>query len=420
MTDLLSDLKALVAKYDAAPEPIPEPTPDPVPEPVPEPQPIPVPIPDPQPVPTPQPNPVPMTPDVTNPAELAAAIAAAQPGAAITLAGGSYGALGLSGKSGLTLKSDPANPARFSTIALTKCTGMVLDGIAMSRPAQAGDDDNNVKALLLTLCDGVTIRNSDLETQKATSGAFAGFANGYTVYLDRSKNVTLTGNAIRGGRRAVMMQYADTVLVEGNDIHDFRAVAVGGGGNNRVTIRGNYLHDANPWDYPNSDHGDYIHLWDGLGKPPIVGTVIEDNTIMQGTGIPLMGISVQNTQHSGFVDVRVANNLILTADNQGIRFDGVQTIDVENNTIVTPIPETGSSTGKGGKARFEIGGAQGGKVIGNIWGSISNALPNCTVQNNLNTTYAQQAATFANPKGTTRADFVALATGPGAGLGIAP
>lgn len=409
MTDLLSDLKALVAKYDAVPEPIPIPVPDPVP--------APTPTPEPQPVPTPQPIPVPMTPDVTNPAELSAAIAAAQPSAIITLAGGNYGALSLSGKSGLTLKSDPANPARFTTITLTKCSGMVLDGIAMSRPSQAGDTDNNVKALLLTLCDGVTIRNSDLETQKVTSGAFAGFANGYTVYLDRSKNVTLTGNDIRGGRRAVMMQYADTVLVEGNEVHDFRAVAVGGSGNN-VTIRGNYLHDARPWNYPASDHGDFIHLWDGKGKPPIIGIVIEDNTIMQGAGIPIMGISIQNTQGVYFEDARVANNLVITENNQCLRFDGVRAIDVQCNTFLSPVAEHSSNTGVGGQARFQIGGAQSGKVLNNIWGGISSLLPNCTVSGNLVMKYQDQINVLTNPTGSTRIDFIAKSGGKGVGLGI--
>ncbi len=355
---------------------------------------------------------------ITGPAQLTAALATARPGDMLLLAAGSYGALTIASKSGLTLKSDPANPARFVTIALTKCQGMTLDGLAVSRPPQAGDTDNNVRAVNLTSCDGITMTGCDVEAQKAVAGAYAGFPNGFAINAMQSKNVVIRGCDIRGGHRAVMMQFADTVLIEGNHIHDFRAVGVGGGGNNNLTIRGNDLHDARPWNYPKSDHGDFIHLWDGKGKPPIVGTVIEDNTIRQAAGMPIMGISVQNTQGSYFVDVRVSNNLVQTANNQCLRFDGVRSIDVTGNTFLSPVPEQASSTGIGGKARFQIGGAQSGRVERNIWGGISSTLPNCTVASNLKTTFAQQAAVFVNPKGTARADFLALASGPGAGLGI--
>jgi hypothetical protein len=221
-------------------------------------------------------------------------------------------------------------------------------------------------------------------------------------------------------------------MVESNHIHDFRAVGVGGGGNNHVTIKGNYIHDARPWNWPTSDHGDYIHLWDGKGKPPVVGTVIEDNTIDQGAGVPIMGISVQNTQGVYFVDVRVANNLIRTADNQCIRFDGVRQVDVVNNTLVSPVPAGNivlnipgypTRTYPGGSARFQIKTAQSGRIENNIWGGIASVATfpsTVSVKQNLAITFAQQASVFANPKGTARSDFVALPGGPGAGLGIAP
>lgn len=356
----------------------------------------------------------------TTPASFTADLQAAPPGAVLALAPGNYGALSLSGKSGLTLKSDPANPARFSTIALSKCANMVLDGLAVSRPPQAGDSDKTVRTVLLKSCDGITVTGCDIATQKATSGPYAGFGNGSVVYVDQSKHIAIRGNHITGGHDGVMLQYADTVLVESNDIHDMRAVAVRSGGSNRVTIRGNYLHDAHPWHWgqPGGDHGDFIHIWDGLNKPPIVGVIVEDNTIMQGQGFAILGISIQNTQHSYFVDARVANNLVITANNQALRMDGVRAIDVTGNALVSPIKEFSTPTGIGGKARFEIKAAQSGRVENNIWGAIASALPNCTVRNNLTMKYADQARVFANPLGSARADFFAIAGGPGAGRGI--
>jgi len=356
----------------------------------------------------------------TTPASISADLQAAKPGAVLTLAPGNYGALGLSGKSGLTLKSDPTNPARFTSIALTKCSGMVLDGLTVSRPPQAGDSDNNVKALYLNSCDGVTIVNGDVEVQPATAGAYAGFGNGYPIYANLSKNLTIRGNHVRGGRRAIMMQYCDKALVEGNEAHHFRAVGVCGAGCNFLTIRGNYLHDANPWHWgkPGGDHGDFIHVWDGKGKPPIQGIIVEDNTLMQGSGWAILGITIQNTQKAGVVDARVANNLVITNHNQAILFSGVRAIDVQNNTLLATIAAFSTPTAIGGQARFQIGGAQSGIVSGNIWGAIASALPNCTVRNNLATKFADQARVFTNPTGSARADFFALAAGPGAGLGI--
>lgn len=424
MTDLLSDLKALVAKYDAQPEPIPEPTP--VPDPVP--QPIPVPIPDPQPVPTPQPNPVPMTPDVTNPAELNAAIAAAQPGTTITLAGGSYGALTISGKTGLTLASaDPANQAMFASGTIARCKLVTLDGIKVALPIASADNDW-LAGLKIDTCDGITLSGCDLSNGLAIGGTYDGYSKGYPVYVIKSQNVVLKASRISGGHRAVMLVDSDGITVDGNDITGFRAVAVGGGGCNGVTITGNHCYGANPYNWPAADHGDYIHLWTDKARGPATGIVIEGNWLDQGTGLPIMGISLQNTGGHYFVDARVANNLIRTSNDQGIRFDGVQKIDVSGNTIVSPVPVGNLTVNVGGnprtmsvgQAKFVVNGAQSGVVERNIWGRMSQNPAGVTIQNNLAMTFAQQAATFANPKGTTRADFVALSTGPGAGLGIAP
>ena len=430
MTDLLSDLKALVAKYDAQPEPIPEPTPDPVPTPVPDPvpQPIPVPIPDPQPVPTPQPNPVPMTPDVTNAAELAAAIAAAKSGDTITLAGGSYGALTITGKAGLTLASaDPANPATFSGGTIARSKQITLDGLTIAKPIASADNDW-LAGLKIDTCDTVTLTNCAVSNGIAVGGQYDGYSKGYPIQISKSANVAISGGMVSGGHRAIMLVDSDGITVDSCDITGFRAVAIGGGGNNNVTITRNHCYGANPYNWPADDHGDYIHLWTDAARGPATGIVIEGNWLDQGAGLPIMGISLQNTGGHYFVDARVTNNLIRTSNDQGIRFDGVQKIDVSGNTIVSPVPVGNLTVNVGGnprtmsvgQAKFVVNGAQSGVVERNIWGRMSQSPAGVTIQNNLNTTFAQQAATFANPKGTTRADFVALASGPGAGLGIAP
>lgn len=435
MTDLLADLKALVAKYDTpAPDPVPDPqpVPDPVPAPtpVPDPAPAPVPVPDPVPAPTPTPVPTPTPgfpmPDVSTAAELSAAIASAQPGDTITLAGGSYGALSLSGKSGLTLASaDPANPASFSSAVLTRCNGVTLDGIMVTRPIASSDNDW-LAGLKIDACDGVTLRGCDLSNGIAVGGQYDGYSKGYPVHVTKSKNVAIKGNHVRGGHRAVMLVDSDGITVDGNDITGFRAVAVGGGGCNGVTITGNHCYGANPYNWPAADHGDYIHLWTDKARGPATGIVIEGNWLDQGTGLPIMGISLQNTGGHYFADARVANNLIYTSNDQGIRFDGVQALDVVDNTIVSPVPVGQITVNVGGtprtmsvgQAKFVCNGGQSGQVMRNIWGRMSTSPAGVAIANNLNMTFSQQAAVFTNPTGRAWADFIARADGPGAGLGI--
>lgn len=358
---------------------------------------------------------------VSGPTELTAALKTTQAGTVLQLAAGAYGMLNLSGKSGLTFAAaDPAARPQFTSIKLTKCVKMMLDGLAVSRPPQIGDTDKTVRAIDLTSCDGIDITNSKVEVQKATQGAYAGFPNGFGIHVNLSKNVRIAANEIVGGHAGVMMTYADTVLVSGNDVHEFRAVGVRSGGSNRIIVRGNDIHDAHPWHWglPGGDHGDFIHVWDRKGAPPIQGIVIEDNTLMQGAGWAILGITVQATQKSGIEDARVANNLIITNHNQAILFSGIKHIEVEHNTLMATIKEFSTPTAIGGQARFQIGGAASGMVTGNIWGGISSPLPACAVANNLTMKFAQQAGILANPQGRMRSDFVARTDGPGAGLGI--
>lgn len=405
MTDLLSDLKALVAKYDAT-------APDPQPDPVPIPDPQPVPVPDPTPIPTPTPAPLPKA-TASTAAELAAALKAAQPGDTITLAGGDYGALKLASKAGLTIASaDPKNPPRFTAINATGCSALVLSGLSL-----AGNDGSSLLTTLrLDGCKGAVVRGCQIDA------ANIGVSAGAVVYVIKSQDVEIDGNRIRGGHETIMLVDSDRITVTGNSLSDFGAVAVRGGGDNDVLIDSNDMRRATSPSWPLGDHGDYIHLWTKPARGVVSNVTITNNLMDQDSGNPIMGISLQITGGHSFANVVIGGNLILSDNAQAMRLEGINGGRIVGNTMVPTCAkgprQVGGTTIWVGEAKLMLVGGSGVTVDRNIYGAMPRAGAVLAGGANLGITFADLAKVFTNPTGRAWADFIARADGPGAGLGI--
>ena len=407
MTDL-AKVRALavqiVAEIDAvpAPDPVPVPDPTPAPDPVPTPDPVPVPAPTPDPVPAPVPAPFPA--NVANRAELLAAIA---PGAKLYLAPGDYGALTITGKTGLSIASaDPANPARFATLAATGCSGLALADL-YAKGTQPGGIGATIS---LIKCSASSITDCHVE-----AAAVDGVAGGYPIYVLSSQNIAITRVTTRGGLRGMQIADSDGVTALDADCADFRAVAIGGGGNNDLTIDGLQSRNAISKSWPNGDHGDHIHLWTDKARGPSKNIAIRNSTMMDASGNPIMGISIQTTGGHYFDGVVLENNLIVGANSQAMRLENIRNGRIARNALVPTVPFAANPPR--GEAKCLLVGGQNIAVDGNIFGNLPNATP-ATVGTNLKITVADLARVFANPTGSNRDDFFALASGPGAGLGI--
>jgi len=409
MTDL-AKVRALavqiVAELDAVPAPEPHPVPGPVPTPVPDPAPTPDPVPVPDPMPPTVPSPAPMPVNVRSRAELLAAIAN---GAALCLAPSDYGAISISGKAGLSIASaDPANPARFTTIAATGCSGLALTGLFVK-----GTKSGGIRATIsLTRCSSSRIVDCHAET-----AAVDGVADGYPIYVIGSQDIAITGTKTRGGQRGMHLADNDNLSVLGADCADYRAVAIGIGGPKGLIIDGLFARRAISKSWPNGDHGDHIHIWTDKARGPSTDIVIRNCTLLEGGGNAIMGISIQTPPSGGhyYDRVEIDNNLIVGANSQAIRMENVRNGKVTRNTLVPTVPFNANPPR--GEAKCLLVGGQNIKVDGNIFGNLPNATP-ATVGTNLKIISADLAKVFSDPTGTTRGGFLARTDGPGAGLGI--
>ena len=280
--------------------------------------------------------------------ELTAAIAQAQPGDTITLAGGSYGAVAITGKGGpaadLTLKGEPG--ASISGGTITGSQRIVLDGLTVA-PVSA-------EAL-------ITVASSSVVWFKSMT--LNGGAGGAGVSLELAASATgvqVVNSVFRYCASPYCIKTSSPdVVIQGNNfdnLDDTDAVHGFGGG----IIRGNRMDHALP--HGNGNHNDFIQI--GAGGPwvidanwmgvrtggaasiwldPINGGLIHDavisNNVVTGHQAgQYVGIFVGGDGTSADLlprNVTVINNTVMSGLSNSLRFGrAYATLPVEQRPLV--------------------------------------------------------------------------------------
>ncbi len=278
---------------------------------------------------------------VTNSKELTAALSAAKGGDTIQLASGNYGDVSISGKTFATdviIKSADANhPAVFNTLQIMKSSGIDFTGVTVNMASNsAANLDTPVVRLLND--DHISFHNDTVTAGLANNtlgGNVVGLPTGRGFQIQASTNVTVDHTDINHVDHGIVLIGAKSLSITNDNIHDVRTSPISGTVLDHVTIDGNKFSNSNPYNWGHGDHADFIHLWTDPNQTTVATDIkITNNTLAQGTGTAILGISLEDNSKLGFSNVQIANNLIMDGNSQAIRVSHLENSSITGNTLL--------------------------------------------------------------------------------------
>ena len=279
---------------------------------------------------------------VSDTAGFSSALKAAAAGDTIVLSDGDYGDLRLARMdfgAGITIEG-----GTFHSIALTGVKGVTFEGTTVEAIPDASTT-NLFQAVRIWGSSGITFNNSTFTGGPAVNGVPAsatsldatgnvlGLPVGKAIYIENSREIAITNSNISAFAKGIVLATSSDIEISGNDIHDLRTTPISGSVISGLTITGNHTWNSTPWNFGGAgDHGDRIHIW--TDKTAISGLVISDNLLEQGSGAPMLGIYLDdNGKGLGFVDAVVSNNTLIDGQGQGVLLENVSGT-VAGNTLI--------------------------------------------------------------------------------------
>lgn len=274
------------------------------------------------------------THEVASHDELVAAIARAQGGDRIILAGGDYGDVDIRGKawdSDVTLISaSVANPARFDTLTLNTITHLTVKSVEIGRPLRAGEPSYaifaNFRSVSAVTLDGVFIRGS-LDDNPVNDG------NGLNVV--GSQQVTVKASRFEQLGRGIQMSGSTGLRLIGNDFRAMRTDGMNFANVQQVLIDRNHFRD---FFVGEGDHPDAIQFWTLGTTKASADVTISNNQVFQGQGAGTQGIFL--TDQVGtlpYTNIRIENNLLYVEDGyNGIMVGNGRQIMISGNSVLSP------------------------------------------------------------------------------------
>lgn len=291
-----------------------------------------------------------MTKLSATPQTLAKLISAAVIGDAIDLAPGDYGDIRIASKKGLEFTFQPG--ASLRSMVLKQSSDLLFSGLAIKFMPVAATVTWSA-AVLISECDHITINGGEIIGGPAVSGVaetapvrdnsgnVIGRPTGKAIDITKSQDIEVTGLKIRAFDRGIGMSGAKRITVQQNDIRDLRRTAISGAGIQDVSILANVMEAPDPWRWgetPAGDHGDFIAFWTDRAAlaEPMSGLVIEGNAMIQGKGVAILGMWLQDNASPklGIIAPKIRNNVILNGNTQGITLRDVTDAEVSDNLLL--------------------------------------------------------------------------------------
>ena len=283
--------------------------------------------------------------------ELQAALAEAEGGDTIALAGGDYGAGALKSKGDFSLafasdvtivSADPDDPAIFTQLTVAGAQNLVLDGVVFDYRF-AEDDAGWVNPFGFYDNEGLTIRNSvfDGDVAQGVSVEEDGFGYGIGVVIRNSSDVVFENNEMFEFWKGIKVIESTDVTLEGNDIHSMRMDGINFAEVQGIVIENNHIHDFRrttlSW-----DHSDMIQSWTANTDNPSTDIVIRGNTLDIGEGDATQSIFMGNTlvdrgeagEEMYFVNVTIEDNLIINGQTHGIALGASIGVNISGNRVL--------------------------------------------------------------------------------------
>jgi hypothetical protein len=271
--------------------------------------------------------------DVSTAAQLTAALASAQGGDTIRLAGGNYGNVSLQNlrpSSTVTLVSaDLDNPAHFDTLAVRTSQNFTFRGLDIGRALAAGEPDHTQLTLVressTIVFDGNYIHGSlDGDAQN----------DGFGLFVDGVTGLTVTNNTFQQLTRGAVVSTVTNLYIANNRFLDLRSDAIDTDDSRNVLIEGNLFQGFYPLDY---DHPDAMQFHNLGATEWMENITVRNNMLLPGgTGSP-QGVWISDPGTTGFRNILIENNLLWGKGlYNGIGLYGVQNAKVIGNTVLSP------------------------------------------------------------------------------------
>ena len=289
--------------------------------------------------------------NVSNSAELYDALANAQGGDTIELAGGDYGALNLSASSGfdvtysspvVIVSADPSAPASFSSMVLNGVANLTFDNVEFDYTFSAGDP-SHVSPFSIANSADITIRNSVFEGDVATgvSAIVDGYGNGNGLTVQGSTGITIDNNEFTTWTRGLVVLESQDITVTANNIHSIRSDGMDFVEVQSVLIEGNYLHDFEHAPL-SGDHSDMIQFWTTGTDAPSTDITIRGNILDIGLGNWTQSIFIRNElvdqglagPEMFYQNILIEENVILNGHIHGITVGETDGLTIRNNTVL--------------------------------------------------------------------------------------
>uniref|UniRef100_UPI00262B3D6E right-handed parallel beta-helix repeat-containing protein n=1 Tax=uncultured Shimia sp. TaxID=573152 RepID=UPI00262B3D6E len=287
---------------------------------------------------------------VTDSDGLYAALAQAEGGDTIQLAGGDYGTLSLWEGSGFSVEFssevvitsiDPDNPATFSRMSLNGVSNLSLEGLEFDYTFESGQP-KYARPFKVDNSNNIAIRNSTFDGDIASdTGTTAdGYSNGIGLSVRKSEDITFENNEVSNFWMGVSMGGGTGYVVRNNDIHTIRSDGLTFTKVQDVLIEGNYIHDFRR-NLEAGDHADMIQFWTYGNTEAITDVIIRNNTLDIGEGEHTQSIFMGNEavdqgadSQMFYKNIAIEGNTILNGHLNGIVVGAANNLVVDGNVVL--------------------------------------------------------------------------------------
>ncbi|OSP54089.1 LamG-like jellyroll fold domain-containing protein [Pseudoruegeria sp. SK021] len=283
------------------------------------------------------------TPDgitVTDAASLAAALAGAQDGDVIRLAGGDYGRLNLSKfDTRVTLLSDLADPAVFDRVEFQHVSGVTFDGVVFDYTYTEGDAQWH-RPFRFANCQDITLQNSlvDGDTAYGRGDEKDGHGTATGLRFESCEDIRILGNEVRGFKDNVQLSGIRDLVVAGNENHHMREDAFEFSALTNALFENNHLHDTAGYPLPDGaaagsgDHPDFFQI--NGGGASSANLTFRGNLMDQGSGTGAQGIFLPNRDDVPYRNITIEDNTYISDRGNGIFVGSTEGLVLRNNTIL--------------------------------------------------------------------------------------
>ncbi|KGB83647.1 hypothetical protein JT55_00450 [Rhodovulum sp. NI22] len=280
---------------------------------------------------------------------LAKALRGADGDTVLALAPGDYGALSLSGKQAgwkgrVTLCSaDPAQPARFSSVALSNVSNLSFEDLLFDYVYTSGDTTDGSTPFRVSGGEGISFLRVHFDGDLATDGPpeQKGFPIARGLFVRNARDIRVEDSVFERFYRGAVFNMVDGVIFRGNDVHTIRSDGLNLVALHGALIEGNHFHDF-ARSLQSKDHSDMIQMWTRSTSRPSVDITIRGNRFNSGSGYYTQSIFLRNemvdSRGAGrdmwYRNITIEDNAIINAQLHGITVGEVIGLTIRNNSVL--------------------------------------------------------------------------------------